>query len=161
MNPRTKSIVIIPSFRWYVTCGLNFEGYHLRHIHMWPGRFHGVLKLVEDFLHSLSVDVKKVAIDWFTHRPFPLFDSDAERSVRRRRQAASEMRAPGCAKIILQLVEAAAAFDEDVQSNRNLLFFRFLSNFDHTLEVSLVLSLVSSFATSSCGRARRLPRRGL
>ena len=48
--------------------------------------------------------------------------------------------------MILQLVEAAAAFDEDVQSNRNLLFFRFLSNFDHTLEVSLVLSLVSSFA---------------
>ena len=29
------------------------------------------------------------------------------------------------------MVEAAAAFDEDVQSNRNLLFSRFLSNFDH------------------------------
>jgi hypothetical protein len=30
---------------------------------MWPGRFNGIPKLVEDFLQSLSVNVKKVATD--------------------------------------------------------------------------------------------------
>jgi hypothetical protein len=41
---------------------------------MWPGRLNGILELAEDFLNSLSVNVKKVAIDEFTHRPFLLID---------------------------------------------------------------------------------------